>query len=208
MKYRKYKKHISKLIEKIDLIHGNYNNSLKELKREITPIIMVHTLKEMFELDAQEIRNDLSRKKIIKSHALKALEILKKDAKEIGRDNKELEERLFYIEKETVNLIEKILQISGNSVPIDSVIDDIIEDIDQTGNDLPKSNFGILEIKDIDPSEVRSRILTFLDDYHSGIIVLSKQQRKLIDEVSVTTNSNFDFSEKSSILICIFGNSK
>lgn len=199
-----------KRVMMIGNINKKFYELLDELHEKAMPLFIADDLVKMFAADAKKIHNDYGKKRINRRQALERLEHLNSEAENIYFNIDELKENIFKVKKRTTEVLDDLIENPRDGVPFQKIISFIKEMLTEEVNNLPKKNFGMLEIRgDVEIDKVKKKILDFLDDYEAGVIALSVKQRDLIEDVSSKTDLNIEIKEEvSGNLIYTFGVSK
>lgn len=147
-------------------------------------------IKDLFEKDAKEIAERYKKGEIQKIEAIHELERLKKFAE------KELQQFMVEMDTEVEMIIKKLkgfLKPKIFGVPLEIVISEIISYIeDITRNELPKKDFGYLNVTGENEANLKEKLEMHLDEYRSGVIVSSEEFLNYIEETLENLEITFE----------------
>jgi len=162
----------------------------KELDRKATNLITKEEIVELFEKDANSIKESYERGEISRKEAQQLLQDLHRVADELERYISHIREIFLKLEEDSRSILRKLIEPPQFGVPVTVVKGEIKRLINQIlGEDIPKREFGVLEVSNLSESGCRQKIHEFINEYSSGLVItqpeLSECLTKILNDAHV-----------------------
>ena len=155
-------------LEYVERHCSNIMSMLKELDKEATSLITKEEIVKLFEKDANLIKEDYERGEVSRKEAQQLLQDLHRVADELERYISHVREIFLKLEENSRSILRKLIEPPQFGVPVTVVKGEIKRFINQIlGEDIPKREFGVLEVSNLSESECRQKIHEFINDYSS-----------------------------------------
>ena len=177
-------------LEDVERHCSNIMSMLKELDKEATSLITKEEIVELFEKDANSIKESYERGEISRKEAQQLLQDLHRVADELERYISHVREIFLKLEENSRSILRKLIEPPQFGVPVTVVKGEIKRLINQIlGEDIPKREFGVLEVSNLSESECRQKIHEFINEYSSGLVItqpeLSECLTKILNDAHV-----------------------
>ncbi len=167
--------YIDKKTELMDLLE-----KMREFSRRIKEyqdLMIANRMVEMFKRDAENIKKDYLDNVISKIKAEENLNELRKVAEKLREHDREIRENIEDILRDLRYSMGKFIERPLIGIDIRDLIIEIRGIINSIS--LPKKDFGIMEIKKMDPDEISN----FLKEYKSGLLICEKNLSEEIENM-------------------------
>jgi len=190
-------------LEDVERLCFKIMDMLKELDGEATNLITEGEIVKLFEKDANSIKEGYEMKEISRKEAQQLLQDLHRVADELERYISHVREIFLKLEEDSHSILRKLIEPPQLGVPVTVVKGEIKRLINQIlEKDIPKREFGVLEVSNLSESECRQKIHEFINEYSSGLVIT---QPELSDHVTkILSDAHVRFEVKKVGLKIIF----
>ncbi|ACS89622.1 hypothetical protein [Thermococcus sibiricus] len=197
---------VKNLIE-LEEMNAQIRRTSRGLEEIVPSLLTEEGIARMFKKDKDQIIIDYKKGLISRKEALQQLKELEDIAEDLKKYVFEARELLEKLEIETQKMIIKLREFNEFprvGVPIEYVKERIKEDLRKAGDELPKKEFGVLDVPEFQRDEYEDAldaIKEFLEEYYSGVIVAQPRLKESIIEFLHRNGVRFDVKEVASRIV-------
>lgn len=178
--------------------------TLTDLEKIVPPLLTEEGVVGMFERDKERIKADYKKGLISRKEAFQQLKELEYVADNLEKYVFEVRTLLKELERETQEMIielRRFREVPRAGVSIDYVKGRIKKSLREAEEELPKKEFGILDVSGLPKDKCERTIREFLEEYYSGVIVAQPRLREFIIELLHGTGVRFEVKEMASRIV-------
>jgi len=183
-------------IKKLEEVRENCHriiDLLEKLHSTAPQLITEEGIMKLFEDDANSIKEDYERGKISRKEAQQLLQDLHRVADELERYVSHVQEIFLKLEEDSHLILKKLIEPPQFGVPVTVVKGEIKRLINQIlGEDIPKREFGVLEVSNLSESECRQKIHEFINEYSSGLVITQPELSECVTKILNDAHVRFE----------------
>lgn len=180
-------------LEDVERRCSNIIGMLKELDKEATSLITKEGIVKLFKEDVNSIKEDYERGKISRKEAQQLLQDLQRVTDELEKYISHVRKIVLKLEEDSLSILRKLIEPPQFGVPVTIVKEEIGRLINQIlKEELPRKEFGVLEVSNLSKGELRQKIYEFIDEYYSGLIITPPELSECITKILSNLYMRFD----------------
>jgi len=180
-------------LEKVREYSYYIEDSLKKLEGTASTLVTREGIMEMFRKDVDLIKEDYKKGDISRREAKQSLQDLLRITDELERYVLEIRKLFLKLEEISHSILRKLIEPPEFGVPITVVKGEIREFISQTLEDeIPKREFGVLEVANLSENECKQKINGFIDEYSSGLVITQPELESFIIKILNSARVRFE----------------
>lgn len=196
---------VKNLIE-LEEMNAQIRRTSRGLEEIVPSLLTEEGIVRMFEKDKEQIIADYKRGLISRKEALQQLKELEDFVDDLNLEGHVSRVRglLEELEIETQEMIIKLKEFNEFprvGVPIEYVKERIKRSLRKASEELPKKEFRILDVSDLQKDICERVIKEFLEEYYSGVMVAQPRLKESIIEFLHRNGVRFDVKEVASRIV-------
>ncbi|MCD6131079.1 MAG: hypothetical protein J7J61_03100 [Candidatus Hydrothermae bacterium] len=196
---------VKNLIE-LEEMNAQIRRTSRGLEEIVPSLLTEEGIVRMFEKDKEQIIADYKRGLISRKEALQQLKELEDFVNDLNLEGhvsrvRGLLEKLEIETQEMVIKLKEFNEFPRVGVPIEYVKERIKRSLRKASEELPKKEFRILDVSDLQKDICERVIKEFLEEYYSGVMVAQPRLKESIIEFLHRNGVRFDVKEVASRIV-------
>ena len=185
-------------------MNAHITKTLTDLEKIVPSLLTEEGIVRMFENDKEQIIADYKRGLISRKEAFQQLKELEDAVDDLEKYVSWVRRVLERLEMETQRMIVELKRFNEFprvGVPIEYVKERIKRSLRKASEELPKKEFKILDVSDLQKDICECAIKEFLEEYYSGVIVAQPRLKESITEFLHRNGVRFEVKEVASRIV-------